>query len=44
MENVYKNPHYYDIAFSFVDVKKQVDFFEMVISNFSKIKVKKFWT
>jgi len=39
---IYKNPAYYEIAFSFFDVKKQVDTFELVIKEFSKIKVKRF--
>ena len=39
---IYKNPAYYEIAFSFFDVKKQVDAFELVIKRFSKIKVKRF--
>lgn len=39
---IYKQPLYYEIAFSFFDVKKQVDTFELVIKEFSKIKVKRF--
>lgn len=40
--DVYKRPLYYEIAFSFFDVKKQVDTFEEVIKKFSKIRVKRF--
>ena len=36
-----KYPHYYEIAFSFINPKKQVDNFEKLIKKFSKIKVKK---
>jgi SAM-dependent methyltransferase len=39
---IYKQPLYYEIAFSFFDVKKQVDAFEILIKKFSKIKVKRF--
>jgi len=38
---LYENPFYYDIAFSFRDIRKEVDFFEQCIDKFSKIKVKK---
>lgn len=38
---LYENPFYYDIAFSFRDVRKEVDFFEQCINKFSKIDVKK---
>ena len=37
--SVYNNPKYYDIAFSFRDLPKEVDFFEACIKKFSKIKV-----
>jgi SAM-dependent methyltransferase len=40
--DVYKRPLYYEIAFSFFDVKKQVDTFEEVIKKFSKIRVERF--
>ena len=40
--NIYKHPLYYEIAFSFFDVKKQIDTFELIIQKFSKIKVKRF--
>lgn len=39
---IYKYPLYYEIAFSFFDVKKQIDAFEAMIEKFSKIKVKRF--
>ena len=39
---IYDNPAYYEVAFSFFDVKKQVDAFELVIERFSKIKAKRF--
>jgi len=38
---LYENPFYYDIAFSFRDIRKEVDFFEQCIDKFSEIKVKK---
>jgi SAM-dependent methyltransferase len=39
---IYKHPLYYEIAFSFLDPKKQVDSFEEIIAKFSKIKAKRF--
>ncbi len=39
---IYKHPLYYGIAFSFFDVKEQVDAFEETIQKFSKIKVRRF--
>lgn len=39
---IYKNPLYYEIAFNFFDVKKQIDTFELIIEKFSKVKVKRF--
>ena len=39
--SIYKYPLYYEIAFSFFDVKQQVDCFEKIIKVFSKIKVKR---
>lgn len=39
--NLYKNPKYYEIAFSFRNIPKEVNFFESAIKKFSKIKVKK---
>jgi SAM-dependent methyltransferase len=40
--DIYKHPLYYEIAFSFFDVKKQVDTFEAIIREFSKVKVRRF--
>ena len=40
--NVYKQPLYYEIAFSFIDPKQQVDYFEKIIRKFSKIRVIRF--
>ena len=40
--SVYRHPLYYEIAFSFFDVKKQIDTFEAIIERFSKIRVKRF--
>jgi SAM-dependent methyltransferase len=39
--SLYKNPEYYDIAFSWRNISKEVNFFEAAIRKFSKIKVKK---
>lgn len=39
---IYKHPLYYEIAFSFFDVKKQVDAFEQVIKKTSKVEVRRF--
>jgi len=39
---VYKQPLYYEIAFSFIDPKEQVDNFERLIKKFSKIEVRRF--
>lgn len=36
---VYKHPLYYEIAFSFFDVKKQIDTFEELMKKLSKVKV-----
>lgn len=38
---VYNEPLYYEIAFSFVDARKQVDLFEKFIKEYSKVKVKR---
>jgi SAM-dependent methyltransferase len=38
---IYNQPKYYEIAFSFVDPEKQVKLFEKFIKKYSKIKVKK---
>jgi len=39
---IYEHPLYYEVAFSFFDVKKQIDAFEAIISKFSKVKVRRF--
>jgi SAM-dependent methyltransferase len=39
---IYKQPLYYEIAFSFANPKKQVDGFEKLIKKFSEIKVGRF--
>jgi hypothetical protein len=39
---VYDNPKYYEIAFSFRDIPKEVDFIEQVVKNESRITVKTF--
>jgi ubiquinone/menaquinone biosynthesis C-methylase UbiE len=39
---VYNQPLYYEIAFDFIDAKKQVDLFERFIKKYSKIKVRTF--
>jgi SAM-dependent methyltransferase len=39
--SIYVNPLYYEIAFSFFDVKKQIDSFETIIKKFSKTKVRR---
>lgn len=38
---IYNQPKYYEIAFSFVDAEKQVKLFEKFIKKYSKIEVKK---
>lgn len=38
---IYNQPKYYEIAFSFIDTKKQVKLFEKFIQKHSKIKVNK---
>lgn len=40
--SVYQQPLYYEIAFSFVNPKRQVDQFERIIEKFSKIEVSRF--
>jgi hypothetical protein len=37
--NVYQRPQYYEIAFSFRDFHKEIDFFEAAIRKFSTIEV-----
>jgi SAM-dependent methyltransferase len=39
---IYKQPLYYEIAFSFIDPKEQVDSFERIIRKFSRIRVRRF--
>jgi SAM-dependent methyltransferase len=39
---IYEHPLYYEVAFSFFDVKKQIDAFETIINKFSKVKAKRF--
>ncbi|MEM3536384.1 MAG: class I SAM-dependent methyltransferase [Candidatus Bathyarchaeia archaeon] len=39
---IYKHPLYYEVAFSFFNPKQQVDCFEEIIAEFSKVKVKRF--
>jgi len=40
MLKIYNYPKYYEIAFSFRNIKKEVDFFEKCTNKFSKIRVK----
>lgn len=40
--SAYDYPRYYEIAFSYQDVKRQVDFFERVAKKFCKTDVKRF--
>jgi SAM-dependent methyltransferase len=39
---IYKHPLYYEVAFSFFDVRKQVDTFEAIVKKSSKIRVRRF--
>lgn len=39
--SVYDNPFYYDVAFSFRDISREVNFLEKCIEKFSKTKVKR---
>jgi len=39
--DLYDYPLYYDVAFSFRDIGKEVDFFEVCIKKFSKVEVRK---
>jgi SAM-dependent methyltransferase len=41
VEELYANPEYYEIAFSFRDIKNEVDVFEECISRYSNIPVKR---
>lgn len=38
--SLYKNPKYYEIAFSFRRISSEINFFEAAIKKFSKIKVR----
>lgn len=38
--NIYDHPRYYEIAFSFRDISKEVDFFEAAVRKFSTIPVR----
>ncbi|MCK4526646.1 class I SAM-dependent methyltransferase, partial [candidate division WOR-3 bacterium] len=40
MSNLYDNPKYYEIAFSFRDIPAEVDVFEKSFKRFSEIPVK----
>jgi SAM-dependent methyltransferase len=40
MADIYDYPEYYEIAFSFRDIKAEVDLFEQCFKRFSKIRVK----
>ncbi|MBI4726308.1 class I SAM-dependent methyltransferase [candidate division TA06 bacterium] len=40
MSDLYANPKYYEIAFSFCDITKEVDVFQKCIAQYSKIPVK----
>ena len=39
---VYSKPLYYEVAFDFVDIKKQVKLFESFVEKYSRIPVKRF--
>ena len=39
-KSVYSNPKYYEIAFSFRNIPKEVDVFEKSIALYSRIPVK----
>ena len=39
---IYRHPLYYEVAFSFFDVRKQIDTFELIIEKFSKVRVRRF--
>lgn len=41
VSQIYKHPIYYEIAFSFINPKKQADLFEEFIRKFSKVRVKR---
>jgi len=37
---IYNQPKYYELAFSFIDAKKQINLFERFIKKYSKVKIK----
>jgi hypothetical protein len=37
---IYKQAEYYEIAFDFVDIKKQIDLFEKFISKYSETQLR----
>ncbi|HYB75731.1 MAG TPA: class I SAM-dependent methyltransferase, partial [Nitrososphaerales archaeon] len=39
---IYDNPAYYEVAFSFFDVKKQIDAFEAITGRFSRLRAERF--
>ena len=39
--SLYHQPFYYEIAFDFIDIKKQIDLFEKIIKKYSKVKVRR---
>ncbi len=41
MNKIYAHPKYYEIAFSFVDIKKQIDLLEKFLNKHSEVKVKR---
>ncbi|TRZ79823.1 class I SAM-dependent methyltransferase [bacterium] len=41
IQKIYNKPFYYEIAFSFINIKKQIDLFEKFIKKYSKVKVKR---
>ena len=42
LKSLYQEPLYYEIAFSFINPARQVDEFERIIEEFSKIRAKRF--
>lgn len=42
MQTLYKNPQYYEMAFSFRDIPKEVDLFEEVVEKYALIEVRRF--
>jgi len=41
IQKIYNKPLYYEIAFSFINIKKQINLFEKFIKKYSKVKVKR---